>query len=130
MVIQAILQTPLFVKVEHVHAGHDLSKTFQSILDNLPVADIGAAGIGILFAFFIYSAILVGLVGQTLGMTVMDLRVVRTDYGRPTIVQSVWRYIVGFFSMLTFFATFGFFVRVHPHDRLSRTRLVRARRAT
>ena len=83
----------------------------------------------VLLAFFIYSAILVGLVGQTLGMTVMDVRVVTTAYRRPTIVRSFWRYIVAFASSLTAVAFVGLFMRIHPHDRVSGTRLVRARRA-
>jgi uncharacterized RDD family membrane protein YckC len=130
MVIQAIVQSPLFVAVSHGSADPDIPKALQTVLDHIPAIEIGSSGFLVLAAFIVYSALLVGLGGQTLGMTVMDLRVVRTDYGRPSIVQSAWRYIVAFFSVLTLFATFGFFVRVHPHDRLSRTRLVRARRTT
>ena len=63
-------------------------------------------------------------------MTVMELRVVTTRYGRPTIVQSCWRYIVAFCSSMTAVVAFaGLFMRVMPHDRLSGTRLVRGRKA-
>ena len=80
--------------------------------------------------FFAYSAILVGISGQTLGMMIMDLRVVTTSFSRPTVVQAVWRYAVAFASTMFVVAALGLFVRIHPHDRLSRTRLVRARKAT
>jgi uncharacterized RDD family membrane protein YckC len=60
-------------------------------------------------------------------MMVMELRVVTTQYRRPTIAQAVWRYATGGLSILTTFALVGFFMRIHPHDYLSRTRLVRGR---
>jgi Zn-dependent protease with chaperone function/uncharacterized RDD family membrane protein YckC len=83
----------------------------------------------ILLSFLIYSAILVALTGQTLGMMVMELRVVTTKYRRPTIAQTLWRYVTGGVSLITTLALVGFFMRIHPHDYLSRTRLVRGRSA-
>jgi Zn-dependent protease with chaperone function/uncharacterized RDD family membrane protein YckC len=130
-VITAIFKTPLVVQVSKAPIANDadMSAFSRAIMHHLPIL-MGAAGLSVVLAFFIYSAILVGLGGQTLGMTVMELRVVTTRYGRPTIVQSLWRYFVAFFSTLTSVALVGFFTRVHPHDRLSRTRLVRARRTS
>lgn len=92
-------------------------------------AEIGSAMASILFGLLIYSAVLVALTGQTLGMMVMELRVVTTRYRRPTIAQAIWRYVSGGFSLLTTIALVGFFMRIHPHDYLSRTRLVRGRAA-
>ena len=130
-VISAIFQSPLVVKVSKATVSDpDVPKFVQAIVDHLPAFSIGITGFSTLVAFFIYSAILVGLGGQTLGMTVMELRVVTTRYGRPTIVQSCWRYIVAFCSSMTAVVAFaGLFMRVMPHDRLSGTRLVRGRKA-
>jgi hypothetical protein len=61
-------------------------------------------------------------------MTVLDVRVVRTDRGRPLIIQTAWRYIVAFATTITAFELLGFFMRIHPHDRLSGTRLVSGRK--
>jgi len=85
-------------------------------------------GIGVFLCFFVYSAILVGIGGQTLGMMVTELRVVTTRFGRPSAAQVVWRYVVGLAS-LTFVlpATLGLFFRIQPHDRLSATRVIRGR---
>jgi len=130
-VISAIFKTPLFVQASKVQGINDpdVPGFARWIMHHLTVFDLGASGFAVVIAFFIYSAILVGLGGQTLGMTVMEVRVVTTRYGRPTIVQSFWRYFVALFSTLSSAALLGFFTRIHPHDRLSRTRLVRARRA-
>ena len=130
-VISAIFKTPLVVQASKVRAIDDpgASGFLRWLLHHLTVFDLGASGFEVVIAFFIYSAILGGLGGQTLGMTVMEVRGVTTRYGRPTIVQAFWRYFVALFSTLTSAALLGFFTRIHPHDRLSRTRLVRARRA-
>jgi Zn-dependent protease with chaperone function/uncharacterized RDD family membrane protein YckC len=129
-VLSAILQTPVVVNVkETAVADPDVPKSIEALLRHMPTIDFGLEGFSVLLAFFIYSAILVGLVGQTLGMTVMDVRVVTTAYRRPTIVRSLWRYFLAFVSSLTAVAFIGLFTRIHPHDRVSGTRLVRARRA-
>ncbi len=70
----------------------------------------------------------VGISGQTLGLMVIDLRVVTKRYVRPSPVQSARRYAAAFGSLRTAIAFVGFFVRVHPHDRLSRTRALLSRR--
>jgi hypothetical protein len=56
------------------------------------------------------------------------LSVVTTLLVGGSPLQKFWRYLVAFFSTIFTIATIGFFVRVHPHDRLSGTRLVRARK--
>jgi Zn-dependent protease with chaperone function len=88
----------------------------------------GAGVVFLMFSFFVYSAILVGVSGQTLGMMIMELRVVTTNFARPGLLRVLWRYSVALVASVTAIALIGFFVRVHPHDRLSGTRLVRGRK--
>jgi Zn-dependent protease with chaperone function/uncharacterized RDD family membrane protein YckC len=129
-VLGSILQTPYVVNVSKATlSDENVPKFVMWIAEHAPAIGISLVGTTTLFAFFIYSAILVALGGQTLGMTVMEVRVVTTHFRRPTIVQSFWRYTAALFSSLTAVACAGFFFRVHPHDRLSRTRLVRGRKA-
>jgi uncharacterized RDD family membrane protein YckC len=61
-------------------------------------------------------------------MMIMELRVVTTNFARPGLLRVLWRYSVALLSSVTALALIGFFVRVHPHDRLSGTRLVRGRK--
>jgi hypothetical protein len=89
----------------------------------------GSETASIVLGVLLYSALLVALTGQTLGMMVMELRVVTTRYRRPTIAQTAWRYASGAASLVTAVALVGLFMRIHPHDYLSRTRLVRGRSA-
>jgi uncharacterized RDD family membrane protein YckC len=96
-------------------------------VSNLGLAHFGLDTITACLVYFLYSAILVSLIGQTLGMTVFNVRVVTTGFLRPTIVQTFWRYTLAFGSVVTLFVLVGFFRRVQPHDVLSRTRVVRAR---
>jgi uncharacterized RDD family membrane protein YckC len=132
--ISAILKTPLGATISTSAKkidDPDVPEWVKALVTHASAVQLGEHTIFTLMVFFVYSAVLVGLSGQTLGMMVMELRVVTTRYSRPTIIQSVWRYIAAFASALTFFIAFaGFFVRVHPHDRVSGTRLVRGRKAT
>jgi Zn-dependent protease with chaperone function/uncharacterized RDD family membrane protein YckC len=132
-VIGAIVKTPFG---QAFYNSVDISK---KDLQDLPASlqpfahhfvGLGAGSVMTVFVFFAYSALLVGLSGQTLGMMIMELRVVTTRFLRPTPLQALWRYAVALGSTLSTIAAFGLFVRVHPHDRLSRTRIVRARKAT
>jgi Zn-dependent protease with chaperone function/uncharacterized RDD family membrane protein YckC len=131
LVIAAILKTPLGASISSSTVkldDPDVPQFFKALAAHAPTVHFAGESIGTLLVFFIYSAILVGLSGQTLGMMVTELRVVTVRYARPTIVQSFWRYIAAFGSAICALAIVGFFVRVHPHDRLSRTRLVRGRK--
>ncbi|MBD5632978.1 MAG: RDD family protein [Candidatus Eremiobacteraeota bacterium] len=133
LVIEAILQAPVFENVAPSAAKLDdpnVPHVVKIMLHHLPVFEFGTIASIALIVFFAYSAILVSLSGQTLGMMVMELRVVTVRYTRPTIVQSFWRYAAGLMCSLFAIALVGFFVRVHPHDRISRTRLVRGRKLT
>jgi uncharacterized RDD family membrane protein YckC len=129
-VLSAILQTPFVAHASKATINDpDVPRWVQSIMEHAPQIAFGVVGASTLMAFFIYSAILVAIGGQTLGMTVMEVRVVNTHFHRPTVIQSFWRYTVALFSSLTAIALAGFFMRVHPHDRASGTRLVRGRKA-
>jgi Zn-dependent protease with chaperone function/uncharacterized RDD family membrane protein YckC len=136
-IILAILKTPLGLEaskdVEIRASSPDLAQVpefLRSLVahSHLEIVHLGSGTFGAILTLFAYSAILVALSGQTLGMMVMELRVVTTRYGRPTILQSFWRYAVALFSSMTAIALLGFLTRVHPHDRLSRTRLIRGRK--
>jgi Zn-dependent protease with chaperone function/uncharacterized RDD family membrane protein YckC len=79
-------------------------------------------------AFLIYAAVLVTLSGQTLGMMIADLRVVTLRFGSVGIARALWRYMVATFALVVLpVALLGLVTRVHLHDRLSGTRLVRGR---
>jgi Zn-dependent protease with chaperone function len=132
--IAAIIKTPLGEQVSQSAKIsksdlHDLPAWLQSILSHTAIT-FSTGSFVTAFVFFAYSAVLVGVSGQTLGMMVMELRVVTTRFARPTPLQSLWRYVAALMSALFTIAAIGFFVRVHPHDRVSRTRLVRARKAS
>lgn len=75
------------------------------------------------FEFLFYNFLLVALSGQTLGMMILAVKVTRTDFKRPSFLQTLWRYAVAPLGVFTFLL--GPFVRVELHDKLSRTRVVR-----
>jgi uncharacterized RDD family membrane protein YckC len=78
--------------------------------------------------YFPYAAVLVALTGRTIGMMVLDLRVVRLDHGRVGIAQSLWRYVVALCSSLIVLPLLiGVFRRRQLHDRLSKSRLIGGR---
>jgi Zn-dependent protease with chaperone function/uncharacterized RDD family membrane protein YckC len=129
-VISAVLQSPVIVNVsDDVSNDHGKHHIAQSVLHYMPFIQVGAYSTMVILAFFVYSALLVAIGGQTLGMTVMDVRVVTTNFTKPGIVQSLWRYSIAFMTTMTSLALIGFFMRIHPHDRFSRTRLVSARKS-
>jgi hypothetical protein len=73
--------------------------------------------------FLIYNIILVALCGQTLGMMIVAIKVTRTDFTRPSVVQIIWRYLVSPLGVVTYLL--GPFARIEWHDKLSGTRVVR-----
>jgi Zn-dependent protease with chaperone function len=78
--------------------------------------------------YFPYAAGLVAIAGRTIGMMVLDLRVVRIDRGRVGIAQSVWRYVADLGCCITVVPLLiGLFRRVQLHDRLSKSRLIGGR---
>lgn len=76
---------------------------------------------------WLYSVVLVAVLGRTVGMMIVDVRVVRADFGRPRIWDAIGRYVLAALTLLTVIPLFLWGLRrVQPYDRLSRTRLVSA----
>jgi uncharacterized RDD family membrane protein YckC len=80
-----------------------------------------------IFFLWLYCVVLVSTVGRTAGMMIVDVRVVRADFARPTIWDALKRYTLAGLSLLTVLplVLWGF-RRVQPYERLSGTRLVSA----
>jgi uncharacterized RDD family membrane protein YckC/Zn-dependent protease with chaperone function len=76
--------------------------------------------------YFPYAAALVALAGRTVGMMVLDLRVVRVDRGRVGVGQSIWRYVIAVVCAVTVIPML-FFWRVYFQDKFSGTRLIGGR---
>ena len=78
--------------------------------------------------FVLYFVVLVAIVGQTPGMMIAGLRVVRVDFHRPSVWQALWRYgmVVVLFPFIMLLSPFS---KVYLHDAFSRTRLVKTERA-
>jgi Zn-dependent protease with chaperone function len=75
--------------------------------------------------YFAYAAGLVAVSGRTIGMMVLDLRVVGKNHERPGIAQMLWRYTLGFLCTITVLPLlYGLFRRIHLHDRWSRSFLI------
>jgi Zn-dependent protease with chaperone function len=75
-------------------------------------------------AMAIYVVVLVGLIGQTFGMMVSDLRVVGVNRGRVGVGRAIGRYISLVVSLFAIVGWFGIFRRVQPYEKWSGTRLV------
>jgi Zn-dependent protease with chaperone function/uncharacterized RDD family membrane protein YckC len=76
-------------------------------------------------AYFPYAAGLVAVSGRTIGMMILDLRVVGRNHERLGIAHSIWRYVLAFVCTITVIPIFmGFFRRVQLYDRWSATRLI------
>ena len=78
-------------------------------------------------AYLIYSIVLVGLVGQTPGMLVAGLRVVRSDFGRAGFGQAIWRYVILMF-LWWYILLLSPFSRVYANDKWSGTRMIKSER--
>jgi uncharacterized RDD family membrane protein YckC len=79
--------------------------------------------------YFPYAALLVALAGRTIGMMVLDLRVVRSDRGRVDIGRAIWRYAIALLCAFTVvpMVLMMVFRRVSLPDRLSGTELIGGR---
>ena len=79
-------------------------------------------------AFGVYAVVLVALMGQTVGMMVLDLRVVSTNRngheGRVGFLRAIGRYAALVAGVFTLIGLFTMFRRIQPYEKLSRTRLV------
>jgi uncharacterized RDD family membrane protein YckC len=75
--------------------------------------------------YFPYAAVLVAVSGRTIGMMVLDLRVVGLNHERASITHSVVRYVLALGCTVTVIpVVLGFFRRIPLHDRWSATRLI------
>jgi Zn-dependent protease with chaperone function/uncharacterized RDD family membrane protein YckC len=117
------------VSVSSGHAANPGVHTKLITLGALTLADIESYVRGNAWLwYFPYAAALVALAGRTVGMMVLDLRVVRLDHGRVGIAQSIWRYVLGLACALTVVPLFfGWFRRLQLYDRFSATRLIGGR---
>jgi Zn-dependent protease with chaperone function len=76
-------------------------------------------------AFGVYAIVLVALIGQTFGMMVLDLRVIRANHDpRVGFARSIARYVSLVAGMIVFIGWFTMFRRIQPYEKWSRTRLV------
>ncbi|HTX57295.1 MAG TPA: RDD family protein [Candidatus Acidoferrales bacterium] len=88
---------------------------------------VAAVTSGTVFFLWLYSVVLVTAVGRTVGMMIMDLRVVRADFGRASFWDVLARYTLAALSIVAIFPLVLWGLRrIQPYDRLSRTRLVSA----
>ena len=98
-------------------------ETITSILASI----VNRLGFG--FWFPVYLAILVIVAGQTFGMMIAGLRVVTTDYKKPSITRTIFRYVI-VFSLWWLIVPFSLvWHRILLHDRWTKTRLVKVERA-
>jgi Zn-dependent protease with chaperone function len=76
-------------------------------------------------AFLAYVVLLVALMGQTFGMMVADVRVVRSDRSaRVGFGGAIVRYLAFFASFVGLIGIWSIFRRVQPFEKWSNTRLV------
>jgi uncharacterized RDD family membrane protein YckC/Zn-dependent protease with chaperone function len=80
-----------------------------------------------LLGYIAYCAILIALVGQTPGMLIAGLRVVRNDFGRVGLAQAIWRYVLLLF-MFWYIIPLSPFSRVYANDKWSGTRVIKTER--
>jgi uncharacterized RDD family membrane protein YckC/Zn-dependent protease with chaperone function len=78
--------------------------------------------------FLLYSALLVAFTGQTPGMLVLGLRVVRADFGKVNLGQALSRYALLMLMWWWIVPFSAFSRRVYLHDLWSKTRLVKSER--
>lgn len=113
--------------VPHVKIPPDASVELREAFRFLPDLLKGVFFSSSLLLLWVYSIVLVAVVGRTIGMMILDVRVVRTDLERPTIWNTIARYFLAAMSVLFVFPIFVWGLRrIQPYDRLSGTRLVSA----
>ncbi|HZY96957.1 MAG TPA: RDD family protein [Candidatus Cybelea sp.] len=84
--------------------------------------------LGFFFWFPVYLAVLVIIAGQTFGMMIAGLRVVTTDFHKPSIARTIFRYLI-VFAVWWLIVPFSLvWRRVLLHDRWTKTRVVKVER--
>ncbi len=86
------------------------------------------ARLGFFFWFPVYLALLVILAGQTFGMMIAGLRVVTTDFEKPSIARTIVRYGIVFLLWWLIAGMSLIWRRVLLHDRWTKTRVVKVER--
>jgi uncharacterized RDD family membrane protein YckC len=84
--------------------------------------------LGFFFWFPVYLALLVIVAGQTFGMMITGLRVVTTDFRKPSIPRTLVRYVLVGFLWWLIAALSVFWRRILLHDRWTNTRVVKVER--
>jgi Zn-dependent protease with chaperone function/uncharacterized RDD family membrane protein YckC len=84
--------------------------------------------LGFAFWFPVYLALLVIVAGQTFGMMIAGLRVVTTDFAKPSVARTLVRYVIVFFVWWLVVPLSFIWHRTLLHDRWTRTRLVKVER--
>lgn len=76
----------------------------------------------------VYLAVLVAVVGQTVGMMIMGLRVVTRDFRRPGIFRTLFRYLIAavIWPLIAILSPFA--QRIYLHDRFTSTRVIAVER--
>ncbi|HVR47351.1 MAG TPA: RDD family protein [Candidatus Binatia bacterium] len=84
--------------------------------------------LGFFFWFPLYLAVLVIFAGQTFGMMIAGLRVVTTDFRKPSIMRTIARYFIVFLVWWAIVPLSFIWRRVLLHDRWTKTRVVKVER--
>jgi uncharacterized RDD family membrane protein YckC len=105
----------------HMYATH----SWQS---NVLASIIKYAASPALTATALYLWLLVGIAGQSFGMMITGLRVVRDDFRPPGLLRAFWRYLIAWLLWWLILPLAPFMPRLMLHDRWSGTRLIRAER--
>lgn len=89
----------------------------------------GTSGFSMM-GYLLYSVVLVSLIGQTPGMLIAGLRVVRSDFGRVGFAQAIWRYVILLFMSwyIMLVMLFRPRARVWANDKWSGTRMIKSER--
>jgi Zn-dependent protease with chaperone function len=85
-------------------------------------------GLGLQFWLPMYLAVLVIFAGQTFGMMIAGLRVVTTDFRKPSTARIIARYIIAALLWWLIVPMSLIWRRVLLHDRWTKTRLVKVER--
>ncbi len=115
--------TPIPLPSEVPAEARHISDAMTTIFSPMHVKLALTSGLDFLILFG-YTLVLVGLVGQTLGMIIMDMRVVGVGRNRVSLRATIWRYACFWFSFVIVVGVFGIFRRIQPFELWSRTRLV------
>ncbi|MGB6519640.1 MAG: RDD family protein [Candidatus Cybelea sp.] len=118
------------VTLGNKEASIDIDNTKIPLEPDAIVSAMGGfiARLGFFFWFPIYLALLVVVAGQTFGMMIAGLRVVTTDFGKPTIARTIARYLIVMLLWWLIVPLSFVWRRILLHDRWTRTRVVKVER--